>query len=60
MTIPDFQLIILPLLEFAKDNQEHTIRDVINNIADTFKLTDKNKNEVLPCGSQNLIGNRVG
>lgn len=51
---------MLPLLRFAGDNQEHTIREAIDYIADTFKLTEQDRKEVLPSGSQYIIDNRVG
>lgn len=60
MTIPDYQSIMLPLLKYAGDNQEHTIREAIEHIADIFKLTEEDKKEVLPSGSQYVIDNRVG
>lgn len=60
MTIPDYQSIMLPLLNFAGDNKEHTIREAIDHIADTFKLTEQDRKEVLPSGSQYIIDNRVG
>jgi len=60
MTIPDYQSIMLPLLKFAGDNREHTIREAIDYIADTFKLTEQDRKEVLPSGSQYIIDNRVG
>jgi restriction system protein len=60
MTIPDYQSIMLPLLKYAGDNQEHTIREAIEHIADIFKLTEEDKKEFLPSGSQYIIDNRVG
>ncbi len=60
MTIPDYQSIMLPLLKFAEDNQEHTIREAVEHIADSFKLTEQDRKEVLPSGSQYIIDNRVG
>lgn len=60
MEIPDYQSIMLPLLKFSGDSKEHTIRDAIDYIAELFKLTEKEKKEVLPSGSQYIIDNRVG
>lgn len=60
MTIPDYQSIMLPLLKYAGDNQEHTIREAIDHIADIFKLSEQDRKEVLPSGSQYIIDNRVG
>ncbi len=51
---------MLPLLKFVEDNQEHTIREAIEHIADSFKLTEQDRKEVLPSGSQYIIDNRVG
>lgn len=60
MAIPDYQSIMLPLLKFAGDNQEHTIREAIDYIADAFKLAEQDRKEILPSGSQYIIDNRVG
>lgn len=49
-----------PLLKFSEDNQGHTIREAIDHIAYTFKLTEQDRKEVLPSGSQYIIDNRVG
>jgi restriction system protein len=60
MAVPDYQSIMLPLLKLAGDKQEHTIRGAIDHIAETFKLTESDKKEVLPSGQQYIIDNRVG
>jgi len=60
MAVPDYQSIMLPLLNLAGDKQEHTIREAIDHIAEIFKLTDNDKKEVLPSGQQYIIDNRVG
>jgi len=33
MAIPDYQTIILPLLKFYSDNQEHSFRDAVEEMA---------------------------
>jgi restriction system protein len=40
VSIPDFQTIMLPLLEFARDDREHTLSEAIEHLAIHFKLTD--------------------
>ena len=60
MTIPDYQTIMLPLLKFAGDKKEHSIREAIDSIADLFKLSDEQKKDVLPSGRSYIIDNRVG
>lgn len=61
MPIPGFQDIMLPLLKFAVDGKEHSIRDAIEGLAvDPFKLTDDERKELLPSGTQPIFDNRVG
>lgn len=60
MPIPDFQTIMLPLLEYLKDGKEHTVREAIDSLAARFKLTDAERRELLPSGLQSTFDNRVG
>lgn len=60
MPIPDFQTIMLPLLSFTNDEQEHSLRETIENLAILFKLTPEERQEMLPSGSQAIFDNRVG
>ena len=38
MAIPDYQTRMLPLLQFAGDRQEHSLREAIDALADVFNL----------------------
>ena len=60
MAIPDYQSIMLPLLRFASDEQEHSLREAIENLSDYFQLTESERLELLPSGQQATFGNRVG
>ncbi len=60
MAIPDYQTIMLPLLQFLADEHEHSARETIDHICNKFKLTDEEKKHLLPSGHQPLIDNRVG
>lgn len=60
MAIPDFQKIMLPLLQYASDEQEHSLREAIEALADEFKLSDEERKELLPSGQQAIFDNRVG
>ena len=60
MTIPDYQSIMLPVLQFIADGKEHTLREIINGLADVFKLDDEECKELLPSGKQPVFDNRVG
>jgi len=60
MPVPDFQSIMLPLLKLAADGDVHYIHDAVNQLADTFSLSDEEKSRLLPSGQQPVFYNRVG
>lgn len=51
---------MLPLLRFSGDEQEHRFRDVVEQLALEFQLTDDERNTMLPSGTAPLFNNRVG
>lgn len=59
MAIPDYQSVMLPLLRFSGDGQEHSTREAIDSLADYFKLTEEEKTELLPSGQQATFASRV-
>ncbi len=59
MTIPDYQTLMLPLLEFAADGKEHSLREAIESLAGRFGLTDEERRTLLPSGTQPVFDNRV-
>ena len=36
MAIPDFQSVMLPLLNFASDKQEHSLQDAVESLAENL------------------------
>ena len=60
MAIPDFQSVMLPLVKILGDGQERTMREVTDLLAESFHLTDREREELLPSGQQSLFNNRVG
>jgi restriction system protein len=60
MTIPDYQTVMLPLLEFASDGRTHTFRESVEHLAQVFRLSAEERAELLPSGRQPLFTNRVG
>ena len=60
MPIPNYQSIMLPLLRIASDGKEHRFREAVEQLAAEFKLTDEERNEMLPSGTAPLFDNRVG
>jgi restriction system protein len=59
MAIPDFQSVMLPLLRFAADKNEHSLQEAIEALAKEFHLTEEEKMELLPSGTQARFSNRV-
>jgi len=57
--IPDFQSIMLPLLQFTSDGKDHLMREVTQGLADHFDLTEEERRQLLPSGQQTIISNRV-
>lgn len=58
--IPDYQSLMLPLLKLVSDRQEHKYRDLIENLANEFQVTDEERKELLASGNQAIFDNRVG
>jgi restriction system protein len=59
MAIPDYQTFMLPLLKFISDNKEHSLRETIEHLSETFNLTEYERKELLPSGTQPIINNRI-
>lgn len=59
MAIPDYQSMMLPLLKFASDGQDHSLHDTIEALADHFRLNEEERKELLPSGRQPVFDNRV-
>ena len=59
MPMPDYQDCMLPLLESLADGQDYQLRAVTRLVADRFSLSEQERAEMLPSGSQTVIANRV-
>ena len=51
---------MLPVLKLAADGQEHKFSQAVEELADVFNLSQKERNELLPSGSQAVFNNRAG
>ncbi len=60
MPIPDFQSLMLPILEFYGDQLEHGSQDALGHLRIKLNLNDEEINELLPSGKQYRFNNRVG
>jgi restriction system protein len=58
--IPDYQSLMLPLLEALADGREHLVRDVRERIAAKFGLGAIEREVLLPSGKQPIFDNRLG
>jgi restriction system protein len=60
MSIPDYQSLMLPLLEALADGHEHLVRDVRESLAAKFGLGTPEREALLPSGKQPIFDNRLG
>lgn len=60
MPIPDFQNLMLPMLQIAADGAEHRLGDVIEALAQRFELSEAERAELLPSGGQARFENKAG
>jgi Mrr N-terminal domain/Protein of unknown function DUF262 len=59
MAVPDFQTLMLPLLELAGDGQQHTSSEAVESLAQRFQLSADDRGQLLQNG-QPRFNNRVG
>jgi restriction system protein len=60
MSLPDFQAVMLPLLQFLVDDKEHSNAEQVAAVSSHFNLTEEDRARLLPSGQQTVIANRVG
>jgi len=51
---------MLPLLKCVADGQGHSLRNVIDELASEYRITESERRELLPSGGQFIFDNRVG
>ena len=59
MAIPDFQTLMLPLLELLKDRTVIKLSEMVDIMSDKYNLTKEERNEWLPSKVQKTMYNRV-
>ncbi len=60
MPIPDYQSLMMPLLRLAESGQEQALRPAVERLAEDCGLSQAEREELLPSGTQRLFDNRVG
>lgn len=58
--IPDYQSIMLPFLKKTSNGEIYKFRDLIEELAIDYNLTEEEQKELLPSGQQPIFDNRVG
>jgi len=58
--IPDYQSLMLPILRLVSDGREYKFRDIIEQMAIEFNVTNEERKKLLESGSQAIFDNRVG
>jgi restriction system protein len=59
MAVPDFQSFFKPLLDFAADNKEHSMKEARDAVEKAMTLSKADMEEMLPSGTQTRFDNRV-
>jgi len=59
MAVPDFQTIMLPLLEMLGDGMEHSLSEMLAGLGARLNLTEDDLTERIPSGVQTRLYNRV-
>jgi len=54
VAIPDYQSLMLPVLKVAGDGRKYRMSDVVDALAIQLKITDAEREELLPSGKQTL------
>lgn len=58
MAIPDYQTLMLPVLQLAA-HEEKRVSDISDTIANQFKLTSEDRQKLLRSGRQPVLQNRI-
>lgn len=59
MTIPKYESFMFPILELTSDGDERPLSIIRDELAKIFNLSEQEKNELLPSGTQPVLNNRV-
>ncbi|MBA2713068.1 MAG: restriction endonuclease [Rubrobacteraceae bacterium] len=59
MAIPDFQSVMLPLLQTISDGREYRVREAVEALSATFGLSDEERSDLMPSGTDSTFNNRV-
>ena len=60
VAIPKYYEMHKPFLEFLKDGQTHTLKELKSYVSTCFALSEEDLAELLPSGRQTVFTNRIG
>lgn len=60
MSIPDYETIMLPLMQLISDGKVYSLSDASSHIAELYQLTPEEREERIPSGSTTYIKGRTG
>ncbi|MBU3207723.1 restriction endonuclease [Clostridium algidicarnis] len=60
MELPKYYEMHKPFLEYLKDGQLHTLKELKQYVSRYFNLTEESLSEMLPSGRQTVFVNRIG
>src|SRR3954452_3895850 len=58
MAIPDYQTLMLPVLQLASEGEQR-VADVVDLLAERLGLTEEERQKLLPSGRQRVLHNRI-
>lgn len=58
MAIPDYQTLMLPVLQLANEGEQR-VADVVDLLADRLGLSEEERQRLLPSGRQRVLHNRI-
>jgi restriction system protein len=60
MAIPDYEILMLPVLQSVSDGKEYPLKEITASMAEAFKLSAEEREQRLPSGQSTYIQNRTG
>jgi len=60
MAIPDYETLMLPVLQYVSDGKEHSLKEITASMAEAFKLSAEEREQRIPSGQSTYIQNRTG
>lgn len=59
MSVPGYQEFMLPLIKLSADKQEHSVNEAMDALAIQFRISEADRDELLPSGTQTRFYNRI-